>query len=164
MPPCPCCWASWPSKRICAVIWATIVPDRFEDQSDVPILFDMVNWPDIVEKDPWLFWQLKANATAPLDQGKMTGFIANGDHMRNPEVPVERGPNDFRVLCPGRLDHLWLGRPLRRSLSDAAGRASAQGAAGAGDLRAQLGVLGLLGPSGRSRCCGAAGSSTGPTW
>jgi lysophospholipase L1-like esterase len=61
----------------------------------------MVNWPDIVEKDPWLFWQLKANASAPLDQGKMTGFIANGDHMRNPEVPVERGPNDFRVLCLG---------------------------------------------------------------
>jgi lysophospholipase L1-like esterase len=86
---------------VCAVIWATIVPDRFEDQSEVPIQFGMVNWPDIVEKDPWLFWQLKANATAPLDQGKMTGFIANGDHMRNPEVPVEREPNDFRVLCLG---------------------------------------------------------------
>jgi lysophospholipase L1-like esterase len=86
---------------ICAVVWSTIVPDRFEDQSDVPIQFGMVNWPDIVEKDPWLFWQLKADATAPLDQGKMTGFIANGDHMRNPEVSVERGPNDFRVLCLG---------------------------------------------------------------
>jgi hypothetical protein len=61
----------------------------------------MVNFPDIVEKDPWLFWQLKANSTAPLDRGKMTGFIANSDHMRNPEVPVERGPNDFRVLFLG---------------------------------------------------------------
>ena len=67
----------------------------------MPIRFGMVNLPDIVEKDPWLFWQLKANATAPLDQGRMTGFIANGDRMRNPEVPVERGPNDFRVLCLG---------------------------------------------------------------
>ena len=67
----------------------------------VPIRFGMVNYPDVVEKDPWLFWQLKANATAPLDQGKMTGFIANGDHMRNPEVPVARGPNDFRVLSLG---------------------------------------------------------------
>jgi lysophospholipase L1-like esterase len=61
----------------------------------------MVNFPDIVEKDPWLFWQLKPNTTAPVDQGKMTGFIANGDRMRNPEVPIERGPNDFRVLSLG---------------------------------------------------------------
>jgi lysophospholipase L1-like esterase len=61
----------------------------------------MVNWPDIVEKDPWLFWQLKANTSAPEDRGKMTGFIANSDHMRNPEVPVERGPSDFRVLALG---------------------------------------------------------------
>jgi lysophospholipase L1-like esterase len=88
-------------EAVCAVIWATVVPKRFEDQSDVPIQFGMVNFPDIVEKDPWLFWQLKANTTAPLDQGKMTGFIANGDRMRNPEVPVERGPNDFRVLALG---------------------------------------------------------------
>jgi len=88
-------------EGICSVIWASIVPDRFEDQSEVPILFEMVNWPDIVEKDPWLFWQLKANATAPLDQGRMTGFISNGDRMRNPEVPIARGPNDFRVLSLG---------------------------------------------------------------
>jgi lysophospholipase L1-like esterase len=88
-------------EGICAVIWAAIVPDRFEGHADAPVRFGMVNWPDIVEKDPWLFWQLKANSTAPLDQGKMTGFIANGDHMRNPEVPVERGPSDFRVLCLG---------------------------------------------------------------
>jgi lysophospholipase L1-like esterase len=67
----------------------------------VPIRFGMVNYPDVVEKDPWLFWQLKAHSTAPLDQGKMTGFIANGDHMRNPEVPVERGPDEFRVLVLG---------------------------------------------------------------
>jgi lysophospholipase L1-like esterase len=87
---------------ICAVVWSTIVPDRFEDEAEeVPIRFGMVNFPDIVEKDPWLFWQLKADSTASLDRGKMTGFIANGDHMRNPEVPVERGPNDFRVLCLG---------------------------------------------------------------
>ena len=89
-------------EGICAVIWATIIPDRFEAEAeDVPIRFGMVNFPDIVEKDPWLFWQLKANTTAPLDQGRMTGFIANGDHMRNPEVPVERGPNDFRLLALG---------------------------------------------------------------
>jgi lysophospholipase L1-like esterase len=31
----------------------------------------------------------------------MTGFITNGDRMRNPDVPLERGPNDFRVLCLG---------------------------------------------------------------
>jgi len=87
---------------ICAVIWSTIVPQRLEAQAEeVPIRFGMVNFPDIVEKDPWLFWQLKANTTAPLDQGKMTGFIANGDRMRNPEVPVERGPSDFRVLSLG---------------------------------------------------------------
>jgi lysophospholipase L1-like esterase len=86
---------------ICAVILATIVPDRFADHADVAVVFDMDNYPDIVETDPWLFWQLKANTTAPLDQGKMTGFIANGDHMRNPEVPLERGPKDFRVLCLG---------------------------------------------------------------
>jgi lysophospholipase L1-like esterase len=89
-------------EAVCAVIWATIVPDRFEaEEEDVPIRFGMVNFPHIVEKDPWLFWQLKANSTAPLDQGRMTGFIANGDHMRNPEVPVERGPNDFRLLALG---------------------------------------------------------------
>jgi len=89
-------------EAVCTVIWATLVPDHFEYQMDlVPIRFGMVNFPDIVEKDPWLFWQLKANATAPLDQGRMTGFIANGDRMRNPEVPVERGPNDLRVLCLG---------------------------------------------------------------
>ena len=88
-------------EGICAVIWATIVPDRFEGHADAPVRFGMVNWPDIVEKDPWLFWQLKANTTAPLDRGKMTGFIANSDRMRNPDVPVERGPNDFRVLSLG---------------------------------------------------------------
>ena len=88
-------------EGICAVIWIMIVPDRFEGHADAPVRFGMVNWPDIVEKDPWLFWQLKANSTAPLDRGKMTGFIANGDHMRNPEGPVERGSNDFRVLCLG---------------------------------------------------------------
>ena len=88
-------------EGICAVIWATIVPSRFEGHADAPVRFGMVNWPDIVEKDPWLFWQLKANTTAPLDRGKMTGFIANSDHMRNPDVPVERGPNDFRVLSLG---------------------------------------------------------------
>jgi len=89
-------------EAVCAVIWATIVPDRFEAEAgEVPIRFGMVNFPDIVEKDPWLFWQLKANTTAPLDQGRMTGFIANGDRMRNPEVPVERGPNDFRLLALG---------------------------------------------------------------
>jgi lysophospholipase L1-like esterase len=88
-------------ELICAIVLSTIVPDRFEGHADAPIRFGMVNWPDIVEKDPWLFWQLKANTTAPLDRGKMTGFIANGDHMRNPDVPVERGPNDFRVLCLG---------------------------------------------------------------
>jgi lysophospholipase L1-like esterase len=89
-------------EAVCAVIWATIVPERFEAEAgEVPIRFGMVNFPDIVEKDPWLFWQLKANTTAPLDQGKMTGFIANGDRMRNPEVPVERGPNDFRLLALG---------------------------------------------------------------
>jgi lysophospholipase L1-like esterase len=89
-------------EGVCAVIWTTIVPHRLEDQDeDVPIRFGMVNFPDIVEKDPWLFWQLKANATAPLDRGRMTGFISNGDRMRNPEVPVERGPNDFRLLALG---------------------------------------------------------------
>jgi len=88
-------------EGICAVIWTTLVPHRFEDQEDAPVRFGMLNFPDIVEKDPWLFWRLKANARAPLDQGRMTGFIANSDHMRNPEVPVERGPNDFRVLCLG---------------------------------------------------------------
>jgi hypothetical protein len=89
-------------EAICAVIWSTIVPHRLETQAEeVPIRFGMVNFPDIVEKDPWLFWQLKANTTAPLEQGKMTGFIANGDRMRNPEVPIERGPNDFRVLSLG---------------------------------------------------------------
>jgi len=89
-------------EGVSALIWATLVPDRFEDQvEEVPIRFGMVNFPDIVEKDPWLFWKLKRNATAPLDDGKMTGFISNGDRMRNPEVPVERGPNDFRVLCLG---------------------------------------------------------------
>jgi len=89
-------------EAVGAVIWATIVPDRFEAEAgDVPIRFGMVNFPDIVEKDPWLFWQLKANTTAPLDQGRMTGFIANSDRMRNPEVPVERGPNDFRLLALG---------------------------------------------------------------
>jgi lysophospholipase L1-like esterase len=89
-------------EAVCAVIWSTLVPDMHQAQMDVvPIRFGMVNYPDVVEKDPWLFWQLKANATAPLDQGKMTGFIANGDHMRNPEVPVERGPDDLRVLCLG---------------------------------------------------------------
>ena len=89
-------------EGVCAVIWTTIVPHRLEAQEeDVPIRFGMVNFPDIVEKDPWLFWQLKANTTAPLDQGRMTGFIANGDRMRNPEVPVERGPNDFRLLALG---------------------------------------------------------------
>jgi lysophospholipase L1-like esterase len=88
-------------EGICAVLWAAIVPDRFEDQAVVPIRFGMANWPDVVEKDPWLFWQLKANTRAPLDRGKMTGFIANSDRMRNPEVLVERGPNDFRVLCLG---------------------------------------------------------------
>jgi lysophospholipase L1-like esterase len=88
-------------ELICIVVWLMIVPDRFEGHADAPIRFGMVNWPNIVEKDPSLFWQLKANTTAPLDQGKMTGFIANGDHMRNPDVPVERGPNDFRVLCLG---------------------------------------------------------------
>ncbi len=88
-------------EGICWLIWFAIVPDRFEGHADAPVRFGMVNWPDIVEKDPWLFWQLKANTTAPLDQGKMTGFIANSDHMRNPEVPVERGPNDFRVLSLG---------------------------------------------------------------
>jgi lysophospholipase L1-like esterase len=88
-------------EGICAVVLAAIVPDRFENHADVAIQFDMANYSDIVEKDPWLFWQLKANSTAPLDHGKMTGFIANGDRMRNPEVPVERGPNDFRVLCLG---------------------------------------------------------------
>jgi lysophospholipase L1-like esterase len=88
-------------ELICAIVLSTIVPDRFEGHADAPVRFGMVNWPDIVEKDPWLFWQLKANTTAPLDRGKMTGFIANGDHMRNPDVPVERGPNDFRVLCLG---------------------------------------------------------------
>jgi lysophospholipase L1-like esterase len=89
-------------EGVSALIWATLVPDRFDDQvEEVPIRFGMVNFPDIVEKDPWLFWKLKRNATAPLDDGKMTGFISNGDRMRNPEVPVERGPNDFRVLCLG---------------------------------------------------------------
>jgi lysophospholipase L1-like esterase len=88
-------------EAVCTVVWSTIVPDRFRGHESAPVRFGMVNWPDIVEKDPWLFWQLKANTTAPLDRGKMTGFIANGDHMRNPEVPVERGPNDFRVLCLG---------------------------------------------------------------
>jgi lysophospholipase L1-like esterase len=88
-------------ELISAVVWFLIVPERFEDHEDAPIRFGMVNWPDIVEKDPWLFWQLKANATAPLDQGKMIGFISNGDRMRNPDVPVERGPDDFRVLCLG---------------------------------------------------------------
>ncbi len=87
---------------ICAVIWSMIVPHRLEAHAeDVPIRFGMVNFPDIVEQDPWLFWQLKANTTAPLDQGKMTGFISNGDRMRNPEVPVERGSSDFRVLSLG---------------------------------------------------------------
>jgi lysophospholipase L1-like esterase len=89
-------------ELISAIIWSTIVPRRLLAQAEeVPIRFGMVNFPDIVEKDPWLFWQLKANTTAPLDQGKMTGFIANGDRMRNPEVPVERGPSDFRVLSLG---------------------------------------------------------------
>jgi lysophospholipase L1-like esterase len=89
-------------EGICAAVWATIDPHRLQHQEgDVPIRFGMVNFPDIVEKDPWLFWQLKANSTAPLDQGRMTGFIANGDRMRNPEVPVERGPKDFRLLALG---------------------------------------------------------------
>jgi lysophospholipase L1-like esterase len=99
-------------EGICAVIWTTIVPGRLKAQQElVPIRFGMVNFPDIVEKDPWLLWQLKANTTAPLDQGKMTGFIANGDHMRNPEVPVERGPNDFRVLSLG--DSITFGWSVR---------------------------------------------------
>jgi len=102
-------------EAICTVIWATIVPDRFEGHADAPVRFGMVNWPDIVEKDPWLFWQLKANSTAPLDRGKMTGFIANGDHMRNPEVPVERGSNDFRVLCLGDSNTFGWGVPYEEA-------------------------------------------------
>jgi len=98
-------------ELICAIVLFTIVPDRFEGHADAPVRFGMVNWPDIVEKDPWLFWQLKANTTAPLDRGKMIGFIANSDHMRNPDVPVERGPNDFRVLCLG--DSLTFGWGVR---------------------------------------------------
>ena len=75
----------------------------------------MVNWSDIVEKDPWLFWQLKADTTAPLDRGKMTGFIANSDHMRNPEVPVERGPNDFRLLALGDSVTFGYYQPLEQA-------------------------------------------------
>ena len=83
------------------IAWVGLVPDRFESQSDVPVRFGMTNWPDIVEKDPWLFWQLKANASSPRDQGKMSGFVANADHMRNPDLPVERGPRDYRILSLG---------------------------------------------------------------
>ena len=84
------------------IAWVGLVPDRFESQmDDVPIRFGMTNWPDIVEKDPWLFWQLKADARAPRDQGKMTGFVANGDHMRNPDLPVERDAGDYRILSLG---------------------------------------------------------------
>ena len=89
-------------EAVSAVIWFSIVPRRLEAQAEeVPVRFGMVNFPDIVEKDPWLFWQLKPNTTAPLDQGKMTGFISNRDRMRNPDLPVERGSNEFRVLSLG---------------------------------------------------------------
>jgi lysophospholipase L1-like esterase len=55
---------------------------------------------------------LRANATAPTDrQYKMAGFIANSDRMRNEDVPVERGPNDFRVLCLG--DSITFGYGVR---------------------------------------------------